>query len=260
MKKLFTAIVCCFAASVAFAAPTLDEMSPQAKVYYNTITWPIMKRLDACQGPSLQKQFRGDKAKCYAVNVKWGLRYQSLDEFKAEAREMAYVSGKIAAGEWKIVTAETPEEYPLWGVRCGQVITGNDWVKVEKLDDEGLPVVDADGNPVMVNQRAPGRPVTTFEECWAAVEKWSSGGNARQTYPQYFTKSWIRKEDGTAYDLQREPALPEVEDPTLKRNLLGRYAFQPGWAAKLGFVNPRFAQSMWQSAMPTIKSKLAAIK
>lgn len=257
MKKLFTTLFCVFAVSVAIAAPTWDEMSPQAKVYYNTITFPIMKRLDACQGPSLQKQFRGDKAKCYAVNVEWGLRYQSLDEFKAEAREMAYVSGKLATGEWKIETAATPEEFPLWATRCGRVVTGNDWVKVQKVDDEGVPVMDADGNPVMENQRAPGRPVTTFEECWTAVEKWSSAGNSRKTYPQYFTKSWIKMDNGEAYDLQSAPALPNVEDPTLKRQLLGRYAFQPNWAAKLGFVNPLFAQQMWKNAMPTIKNKLA---
>lgn len=258
MKKLFAVIVCCFAAT-AFAAPTMDEMTPQAKVYYNTITWPIMKRLDVCSDPSyVQRLFKGNTAKCYAKYVEHGLRYQSLAEFKAEARELAYVSGKLATGEWKIVTAETPQEYPHWATRCGHVVIGNDWMKVQKLDAEGLPVLDADGNPVMVNQRAPGRPVETFEECWAAVEKWSP--SARQTYSQYFTKSWIKMDNGEAYDLQRAPALPEVQDPTFRRQLLGRYAFQPNWAKQLGFVGPTFAQQMWQSAMSTIKSKLAAIQ
>lgn len=249
MKRIILALVCVFAASVASAETTAQE-----KIYYDTITWPIMKKLDACSNASyVQRLFNGDTAKCYARNVDFGLRYQSLAEFKAEAREMARVSANLATGKWKIETATTPEEFPLWATRCGHVITGNDWITVQQLDAQGLPVVDANGNPVMVKQRAPGRPVATFEECWAAVEKWSA--SARQTYAQYFTKSWIRKEDGTPYDLQRAPALPDAPRP-----LLGRYAFQPNWAKQLGFVGPTFAQQMWQSAMPTIKSKLAAVQ
>lgn len=252
MKILLTTMLVLFLAGSARA-----DLAAVEKIYYDTITLPIMNRLDTCWklGPA-----RRDA--CYAGHKARGLRYQSREEYKAEAREMARMSAKLATGEWKIKTAATPAEFPLWNRYCGHVLTGIDWMKVAKLDDEGLPVLDAEGNPVMVNQRAPGRPVETFEECWEAVDKWND--YARQTYARYFSKSWIEKEDGSVYNPYEVPALPHLvteHDMTRfnGRALYGRYAVQPDWAKQLGFTNPLYAQRMWSGAMPAIKRKLAGV-
>lgn len=91
------------------------------------------------------------------------------------------------------------------------------------------------GSPDMIT----GVPMaTTFEECEAKVAKWSNS----ESRAMFLSRAYIVDENGEWVDHR------------------AAYTIQPGWAAKLGHTNPRFATSIWNSKMPELKAKLAAVK
>jgi len=75
----------------------------------------------------------------------------------------------------------------------------------------------------------------TFEECEAIVSKW--GGDSRTAW---MSRSYVVDENGNWVDHRTA------------------YTIQPGWAAKLGHTNPRFATNLWNSKLAELKAKLAA--
>jgi len=86
---------------------------------------------------------------------------------------------------------------------------------------------------------ANGGPVaTTFEECEAIVNKWPNA----ESKAAWLSRAYIVDENGNWIDHRTA------------------YTIQPGWAAKLGHTNPRFATSIWNSKLPELKAKLAAAK
>lgn len=88
------------------------------------------------------------------------------------------------------------------------------------------------------NNRCGALKVTTFEACEAIVNKWSNV-ESRATF---LTRSYIVDENGSWVDHRFA------------------YTIQPGWAAKLGHTNPRFATTIWNNKLPELRAKLAAAK
>lgn len=84
----------------------------------------------------------------------------------------------------------------------------------------------ADGTPM----------VSTFEECEAKISTWAN----EESKAAFMSRSYIVDEAGNVVD---------------HRNA---YTIQPGWAKKLGFINARFAQTIWSNKLPELKAKLAA--
>lgn len=86
-------------------------------------------------------------------------------------------------------------------------------------------------------KRQDGTPIaTTFEECDAWVSNWAN----QETKASFMSRSYIVDENGDIVD---------------HRNA---YTIQPGWAKKLGHTNPRFATTIWNNKLATLKAKLAA--
>lgn len=89
------------------------------------------------------------------------------------------------------------------------------------------------GSPDMVTQVP---MATTFEQCEAIVNKWSNV----ESRARFLSRAYIVDENGNWID---------------HRNA---YTIQPGWAAKLGHTNPRFATNIWNNKLPELRAKLAA--
>lgn len=89
------------------------------------------------------------------------------------------------------------------------------------------------GAPDMVTQVP---MATTFEQCEAIVNRWSNV----ESKAMFLSRAYIVDENGNWVD---------------HRNA---YTIQPGWAAKLGHTNPRFARTIWNNKLPELKRKLAA--
>jgi hypothetical protein len=91
------------------------------------------------------------------------------------------------------------------------------------------------GAPDMVTQVP---MATTFEECSEKVNKWSNPDSKAM----FLSRGYIVDESGNWIDHRFA------------------YTIQPGWAAKLGHTNPRFATAIWNSKIAELKAKLAAAK
>ncbi len=174
MKKFIIALFIAVFAGSAFADFAADK-----KIYKDTVIWPILQNIILCRPgitgglPANATQAQIDA--CWANMQGRGFRFPTLQSVKDESNRSSTMHAKLYRKTWKIMTAQTPEEFPIWKYRCG-VFDGTN------------------GNPV----------VTTFEECDAIVNKWPNA----ESRASWLSRSYIVDENGnwvdhrTAYTIQ----------------------------------------------------------
>lgn len=173
MKKFIIALFIAVFAGSAFADFAADK-----KIYKDTVIGPIMYQVTLCRPgasglPNNATQAQIDA--CWTSMQGKGFRYPTQQSIKDETNRLSTMHANLYRGTWKIKTAQTPEEFPIWPYRCG-IFDGTN------------------GNPV----------VTTFEECDAVVSKWTN----EESKAAWLSRSYIVDENGnwvdhrTAYTIQ----------------------------------------------------------
>lgn len=213
MRKLLIALFCSL-----FFTPVFADLATDKKIYHDTIIWPILKKVIPCQPnysglPSNPTQAQLDA--CWAL---WGstagVRYPTLDAFKQEADTSTTMHAKLARGAWKIVTATTPAEFPIWDQRCGVI---------------KKKVVDA------VTGVVTWVPVTTFEECAAVVNLWTNA----ESKAAFLSRSYVADENGNWVDHRRAYTI-QPKWAKLLGHTNPRFAADM-WAARLSTLNAKLA-------------------
>ncbi len=167
MKKIIFALLCAFFAQASFA----DQLATDKKIYRDTVIWPILQQIILCRPgvtgglPANATQAQIDA--CWANMQGRGFRFPTLQAVKDESARSTTMHAQLARGVWKIKTAQTPEEFPIWKFRCG-VFDGTK------------------GNPV----------VTTFEQCEAVVNKWTNADSKAV----WLSRSYVVDENGNWVD------------------------------------------------------------